>query len=127
MTINAGELPSARQAYTGDRHFLIRLLSVPSAIRLQQYFTVRLAVYEGNDRQRRLSDVRVAVAAGMAHGMAEGFAHGMQSTPKVEVRDGVATISGLFFHMPGDWTMQITVHHGEDEGTASFQLPCCER
>jgi hypothetical protein len=127
MTTNAGDLPSARQAYTQERHFLIRLLSVPTAIRLQQYFTVRLAVYDGNDPQRRLSDARVRVAAGMAHGMAEGFAHGMQSAPKVNMRDGVVTVSGLFFHMPGDWTMQVTVHHGRDEGTASFQLPCCEQ
>jgi hypothetical protein len=69
----------------------------------------------------------VEVAAGMAHGMAEGFAHGMQSAPKVQMRDGVVTVSGLFFHMPGVWTMQVTVHHGEDKGTASFQFPCCEQ
>jgi hypothetical protein len=127
MTANADELPSVRQAYTEGHHFLIRLLSVPSAIRLQQYFTVRLAVYDGNDPQQRLSDVRVEVAAGMAHGMAQGFAHGMQSAPKVEMRDGVVTVSGLFLHMPGDWTMQVTVHHGGDEGTASFKLLCCKQ
>ncbi|MEA3180978.1 MAG: hypothetical protein QOI59_4501 [Gammaproteobacteria bacterium] len=127
MRANADELPSTHRAYTEGHHFLIKLQSFPSAIRLQQYFKVRLAVYDGNDLRRRLSDVRVEVAAGMAHDMAEGFAHGMQSTPKVEMRDGVVTVSGLFFHMPGVWTMQVTVHHGEDEGTASFQFPCCEQ
>jgi hypothetical protein len=127
MRANADELPSARRAYTEGHHFLIKLLSFPSSIRLQEYFTVRLAVYDGNDPQRRLSDVHVEVAAGMTHGMAEGFAHGMQSAPKVQMRDGVVTVSGLFFHMPGVWTMRVTVHHGEDEGTASFQFPCCEQ
>ena len=71
----------AREAYTADHRFLIRLLSVPSAVRLQQYFTVRLAVYDGRDTQRQLSDVQLAVAVGMAHGMVGGFAHGMQSAP----------------------------------------------
>jgi hypothetical protein len=116
-----------RQAYTADHHFLIRLLSVPSAIRLSRYFKLRLAVYDGNNPQRQLSDVQVAVEAGMAHGMAEGFAHGMQSAPKVEMRDGVVTVSGLFFHMGGDWTVRVTVDHGGDKGTASFQLPCCQQ
>jgi hypothetical protein len=127
MRTDAHELPSARRAYTEGHHFLIKLLSFPSAIRLQEYFTVRLAVYDRNEPQRRLSDVHVEVAAGMAHGMSEGFAHGMQSAPKVQMRDGVVTVSGLFFHMPGVWTMRVTVHHGEDEGAASFQFPCCEQ
>jgi hypothetical protein len=116
-----------REAYTADHHFLVRLLSAPSPIRLQQYFTVRLAAYDGRNPQRRLSDVQLEVAAGMAHGMAEGFAHGMQSSPQVEMRDGVAIVSGLYFHMPGDWTMLVTVNHTGEEGTASFQLPCCAR
>jgi hypothetical protein len=59
--------------------------------------------------------------------MAEGFAHGMQSAPKVELREGIATVSGLFFHMPGDWALQVTVHRGGQEGTASFRFPCCEQ
>jgi hypothetical protein len=120
-----GVSSSAREAYTADHRFLIRLLSVPSAVRLEQYFTVRLAVYDGRDTQRRLSDVQLEVVAGMAHGMAEGFAHGMQSAPQVEMRDGIAIVSGLFFHMSGEWTMRVTVHRAGEEGTGSFQLPCC--
>ena len=122
---SAGGVSSAREAYTAEHRFLIRLLSAPSAIRLQQYFTLRLAVYDGHDTQRRLSDVGLEVAAGMAHGMAEGFMHGMQSAPQVEMHDGVATVSGLFFHMPGDWTVRVTVHHAGEAGTGSFQLACC--
>jgi hypothetical protein len=121
----AGGVSSGREVYTSDHRFLIRLLSVPSAVRLQQYFAVRFAVYDGHDAQRRLSDVEIEVAAGMAHGMAEGFAHGMQSAPQVEMRDGVATVSGLFFHMSGEWTVRVTVRHAGEAGTASFQLPCC--
>jgi hypothetical protein len=117
--------PPVRQVYTANHRFLIKLLAVPRAPRLEQYFTARLGVYDGHDPKRRLTDFQLEVAAGMAHGMAEGFAHGMQSEPHVELRDGVAIVSGLLFSMSGEWTMRVTVHQGGEEGTASFQLPCC--
>jgi len=123
--VGAQSGPPARQVYTTGHHFLIKLLSAPRVPRLQQYFTIRLAVYDGGDPQRRLTDFHLDVAAGMAHGMAEGFLHGMQSEPHVEVRDGVATVSGMLFSMAGEWTMRVTVHQGGEEGTGSFQLPCC--
>jgi len=125
VPVGAQPAPPARQVYTTEHRFLIRLISVPRAPRLEQYFTVRLSVYDGHDPKRQLTDYQLDVVAGMAHGMAEGFAHGMQSEPHVELRDGVATISGLLFSMSGEWTMRVTVHHGRGEGTASFQLPCC--
>lgn len=123
----AGALPGspARQVYTSEHRFLIKLLSAPRAPPLGRYFTVRLAVYDSHDPRRRLTDFRLDVAAGMAHGMAGGFMHGMQSEPHVELRDGVAIVSGLLFSMSGEWTMRITVHQGGEEGTGSFQLPCC--
>jgi hypothetical protein len=128
MRANAAALPSVLLAYTEGHHFLVKLLSFPNVIRLGQYFTVRLAVYDGTDPQQRFSDVHVEVAAGMAHGMAEGFAHGMQSAPKVDMRDGVVTVSGLLFHMPGEWTMQVTVHHDEAKGNGTeirfYACPC---
>jgi hypothetical protein len=123
----AGAVPPARESYTADHRFLIRLLSVPGVIHLEQYFTVRLAVYDGHDTQHRLSDVQLEVTAGMAHGMAEGFTHGMQTAPRVATHDGVAIVSGLYFHMPGEWTMRVTVHQAGEEGTASFLLPCCSQ
>ena len=117
--------PPARQAYTPDHRFLIKWLGVPRTPRLEQYFTVRLGVYDGHDPKHRLTDFQLDVAAGMAHGMAEGFAHGMQSEPHVELRDGVAIVSGMLFSMTGEWTLRVTVHQGGERGTASFQLPCC--
>ncbi len=119
--------PPVRQVYTTDHRFLIKLLAAPPAPRLEQYFTVRLGVYDGHDPKHRLTDFQLDVVAGMAHGMAEGFAHGMQSEPRVELRDGVAIVSGLLFSMSGDWTMRVTVHHGGEEATGSFQLPCCAK
>jgi len=125
--VGAQSAPPARQVYTTDHRFLIKLLSMPRAPRLEQYFTVRLGVYDGHDPKRRLTDFQVDVAAGMAHGMTEGFAHGMQSEPRVELRDGEVIVSGLLFSMSGEWTMRVTVHHGGEQGTGSFQLPCCAK
>jgi hypothetical protein len=126
--ISAEPAPSApaAEAYTTDRHFLVRLLSVPKPIPYEKYFSVAIEVYDANNPARRLSDLQLAVVAGMSHGLEQGFAHTMQSAPKVEVRDGVATVSGLYFHMTGAWTMEVTVRMRDEESAAYFQLSCCE-
>lgn len=114
------------QAYTADRQFLVRLLAVPKPIPYEKYFSVAVGVYAANNPARHLSDVQLAVVAGMSHGLGQGFAHTMQSAPKIAVRDGVATVSGLYFHMMGSWTMEVTVRMRDEESAAYFQLPCCE-
>ena len=114
------------QAYTADRQFLVRLLSVPKPIPYEKYFSVAVGVYAANNPARHLSDVQLAVVAGMSHGLGQGFAHTMQSAPKIAVRDGVATVSGLYFHMMGSWTLEVTVRMRDEESAAYFQLPCCE-
>jgi hypothetical protein len=116
----------AAEAYTTDHHFLVRLLSVPNPIPYEKYFSVAIEVYDANNPARRLSDIQLAVVAGMSHGLEVGFAHTMQSEPKVEVRDGVAKVSGLYFHMTGAWTMEVTVRMRDEESAAYFQLSCCE-
>jgi hypothetical protein len=134
MTVQSGDravphpmshFAPTREAYTADHRLLVKLLSVPSPIPYEKYFTVRLGVYDGQNPAQQLSDVRLQVSAGMSHGLGQGFAHGMQSAAKIEVRDGVAVVSGMFFHMTGAWTMEVNVHVGGEEGTAYFQLPCC--
>lgn len=117
----------AREAYTADHQLLVKLLFVPEPIPLEKYFSVRLAVYADNDPHQPLPDLQLQVSAGMSHGMAQGFVHGMQSSPHVEIQNGIATVSGMFFHMGGEWTLQATVHAGGHEGTVSFKLPCCEQ
>ena len=122
----SAEMP-ARAAYTADRQLLVRLVSVPNPIPMEKYFSLRLAIYAGNDPRQPLPDAQVQVAAGMSHGMAQGFAHEMQSSPHIEIRNGIATISGMFFHMTGEWTLQVRVHAAGHDGTVSFNLPCCEQ
>jgi hypothetical protein len=118
--------PSTTEAYTTDRQFLVRLLSVPKPIPYEKYFSVAVGVYAASDPARPLADVQLGVVAGMSHGLGQGFAHTMQASPQVAVRDGVATVSGLYFHMMGSWTMEVTVRMRDQESAAYFQLPCCE-
>ena len=121
-----GTAAPTAEAYTADRQFLVRLLAVPKPIPYEKYFSVAVGVYAANNPAKRLSDVQLAVVAGMSHGLEQGFAHTMQSSPKIAVRDGVATVSGLYFHMMGSWTMEVTVRMRDEESAAYFQLPCCE-
>jgi hypothetical protein len=79
----AQSTPTA-EAYTADHQFLVRLLSVPKPIPYEKYFSVAVGVYDANNPARRLSDVQLAVVAGMSHGLGQGFAHTMQSSPKIE-------------------------------------------
>ena len=114
-----------RQAYTTNHEFLVRLVSVPSPIPYEKYFTVKLEVYDGGEPPVKMPDAQVSVVAGMRHGMKTGFAHGMQSAPKVAEKNGVVIVSGMYFHMQGPWTLQTTVKNGSKEGVAYLTLPCC--
>lgn len=114
-----------RQAYTTNHQFLVKLISLPNPIPYEKYFKLRFEVFDGANPSRRLPKARVTVFAGMRHGMKNGFAHGMESSPKVSEHDGVVTVSGMYFHMMGPWTLQTTVHDRGKEGIAYFDLPCC--
>lgn len=129
MNMSTPEKPAhfaaTREAYTTNHQFLVKLISLPNPIPYEKYFRVRFEVFDGSNPSQRLPNANVAVFAGMRHGMKTGFAHGMESSPKVSERDGVVTVSGMYFHMMGPWTLKTTVHNGGKEGIAYFNLPCC--
>jgi len=114
-----------REAYTDNHQFLVKLLAVPSPVPFEEYFTLRFAVYDGHDSTKKLSGAVLKVSAGMRHGMKQGYAHGMESAPKITGKDGVFTVSGMYFHMMGAWTLEASVEEGGKRGIAFFQLPCC--
>jgi hypothetical protein len=116
-----------RQAFTPDHQFLVKLLSLPTPIPFEKYFQLRFAVYDGHEPTRQITGATMEVFAGMRHGLKHGFAHGMQSSPRVESKGGVFTVSGMYFHMRGHWVLKITVRKGPKKGTAYFHLPCCGR
>lgn len=114
-----------REAYTGNHLFLIKLLELPKPVPYEQYFMLRFAVYDAQHPNKELRDATLAVNAGMRHGQKRGFAHGMESSPKITTKGDVINVSGMYFHMRGPWTLEVTVHEGGRKGTAEFRLPCC--
>jgi hypothetical protein len=116
-----------RQAYTTNHAFLIKLVSLPSPIPFERYFTVRFAVYDASHPGVALSNAQLQLFAGMRHGLKTGFAHGMQSSPKIVDDNGIFTISGMYFHLMGPWTLKVTASDGGKQGVAFFQLPCCSQ
>jgi len=125
MPMKPSHFAMVHQEYTTNHQFLVKMMSVPSPIPYEKYFTVRLAVFDARNPSMRIPDAHVAIFAGMRHGMRTGFAHGMESAPKVTTHDGVTTISGMYFHMMGPWTLKTTVNADGRTGVAYFQMPCC--
>jgi hypothetical protein len=115
----------ALRAYTDHHVFLVELRSAPRPIPFERYFTLQLTVFDGRRPARALPDAHLVVAAGMRHGLKEGFAHGIQSTPRIVVKDGHFHVSGMYFHMYGPWILEVEVHRHGRKGTAYFTLPCC--
>jgi hypothetical protein len=125
MKMKPAHFKLTRSAYTTNHAFLVKMTSLPSPIPYQDYFTLRFAVYDGHQPDRQLTDTGLALFAGMRHGMKKGFAHGMQSTPKIERKNGIFTVQGMHFHMMGKWTLKLTVSRAGRQGIAYFDLPCC--
>lgn len=100
---------------------------MPQPIPYEKYFELRFAVFDGQHPDKELKDAKLAVAAGMRHGLKTGFAHGMQSAPKLAETGGEFTLSGMYFHMMGPWVIEVKVEEGGKHGTADFRLPCCGR
>lgn len=115
------------QAYTTNHLYLIKLLSIAKPIPFEQYFDLQFSVFDGKNPTNRIPDAKVKIYAGMRHELKHGYAHGMQSTPQVLANAGVYNVSGMYFHMMGEWTLEITVTKDGQEGSAFFQLPCCKR
>jgi hypothetical protein len=127
MTDTPADFKPTRSAYTQDHQFLVKLLSVPVPIPFQKYFVLTFAVYDGHNPGKKLSDADLAISAGMRHGMKHGFTHGMASAPRISTKDGVFTVSGMYFTMMGPWTLEVSVSRGGNRGVAYFQLPCCQQ
>ena len=115
----------AKEVYSSDRLFLVKVISIPKPIRFEKYFSVQFAIYDGRNPKRLLRDAKVTLFAGMRHGLKHGFAHGMESSPKLSENGGVFTVKGMYFHMMGPWTLKATVRADGKKDVAYLRLPCC--
>jgi hypothetical protein len=125
MAEGPSHFPVAKEVYTSRHLFRVDVVAVPKPIPFETYFTLRFAIYDGHNPEKRLPGAEVTILAGMRHGLKHGFAHGMQSSPKVSEKAGFFTVKGLYFHMMGPWTLKTTVRDGAKEDVAYIELPCC--
>jgi len=119
----SGAVPG--QVLSERGHYRVEVRQAPKPLPEGEHFSLGLRVVSVDNPDQALDAARVSVQAGMRHGRDDGFAHGMQSEPQVSVRDGLILVEGLYFHMGGEWTLQVTIDGDQGEDRAWLTLPCC--
>ena len=119
----AGAVPA--QVLSEQGRYRVEVRQVPEPLPEGEHFSLGLRVVSMANPDAALDAAAVTVEAGMRHGRDDGFAHGMQSEPVVSSRDGLILVEGLYFHMGGVWTLQVTIDGGDGEDQAWLTLPCC--
>jgi hypothetical protein len=119
----AGAVPA--QVLSEQGLYRVEVRQAPEPLPKGEHFSLGLRVVSMDNSDTPLDASAVTVEAGMRHGRDDGFAHGMQSEPRVSVRDGLILVEGLYFHMGGAWTLQVTIDGDDGEDQAWLTLPCC--
>ena len=119
----SGTVPA--QVLSEQGLYRVAVRRIPEPLPEGEHFSLGLRVVSLDNPDQPLDASRISVQAGMRHGREDGFAHGMQSEPVVSVRDGLILVEGLYFHMGGVWTLQLTLDGDEGEDRAWLTLPCC--
>ena len=77
----------------------------PNPLRLNELFTMTVRVASDSARSDILDVDEIAV-----DGRMPAHRHGMNRVPSIEKNaDGTFTVSGMLFHMPGDWEIYIDI------------------
>lgn len=119
----SGTVPA--QVLSEQGLYRVAVRRIPEPLPEGERFSLGLRVVSFDNPDQPLDASRISVQAGMRHGREDGFAHGMQSEPVVSFRDGLILVEGLYFHMGGVWTLQLTLDGDDGEDLAWLTLPCC--
>jgi hypothetical protein len=108
--------PRAQRSSMGT--YWVSFQPMPDPIPLNQPFTMSVAVYDGADHTKPISDSTVSIDARMpAHN------HGMNLEPQVTATgDGTAKVDGMLFHMAGHWELYIDVIRDADVERTTFDV-----
>lgn len=98
--------------------YLVRFRPAPAPVPENEPFGLEVWVLDAGDEPRLAADVELAVDAGMPeHG------HGMNREPKVKrLGPGHFAVTGMLFHMPGDWELYFDVTRGALTERAQTEL-----
>lgn len=95
---------NAREAASALGTYRVRIEPRPDPIPLNDHFELRIVVADAAGTAAPPGTLSVSVNAVMpAHG------HGMTTTPTVSARDSGYHVTGLLFHMPGEWQLWVDV------------------
>ncbi len=109
-------------AMTDGGSFHVRYTTTPSPIPLNDYFDVRVEAFSDAAMTAPAAGVPGTFDAWMpAHG------HGMNVEPTItDNGDGTWDVSGLLFHMEGDWQVTVGLEGAGGLENAVFDVACCE-
>lgn len=105
---------------TSGGFFVFYRIGAPSgSIPLNEMFAMNVRVQDANRQPLGPKDIELRVDAAMPqHG------HGMNTTPRTQSSDGGFQVSGMLFHMPGDWQIyfDVTRDGTTDRATVDISL-----
>ena len=107
------------KAHANADGFQLELITTPSPIPLNQDFTLRFRLLDGNGSPLTDPLTQIALDADMPeHG------HGMKVAPTLEEKDGWIHASPLLFHMPGLWEIYVDrkTGHVTERAQLSFKV-----
>jgi len=100
--------PAPAGVLSSDDTFWVTYVLDPDPIPLNETFDIRVRVYDGADRKTLVDDVELTVDGRMPQ-----HRHGMNRAPRVERNaDGSFNVTGMLFHMPGDWELHFDISRG---------------
>lgn len=110
------------EAMTDGGTWHVRLTPTPSPIPLNDYFDVRVEAFTDEAMTAPAAGVTATFDAEMpAHG------HGMNVEPEItDNGDGTWDVTGLLFHMEGDWRVAVGIAGTDSFESAVFDVACCE-
>ena len=106
---------------TASESFVVyfRIDAPAKSVPLNEMFAMDVRVEDSQGHPLNQSDIDLRVDAGMPqHG------HGMNTTPKTESVGNGFHVSGMLFHMPGDWKIyfDVTRDGATDRATVDVTL-----
>jgi len=115
----SSSLSNERNIATASGEFVIfyRIDTPVSAPPLNEMFAMAARVEDADGRPLGSDDITLRVDAAMPqHG------HGMNTTPRTEPADDGFHVSGMLFHMPGDWQIYFDVTRGGTTDRATVDV-----
>ena len=97
--------PAVTGVFSSGGSYYVEFRTDPDPVPLNELFTIELSVHRVDARDEPAENVELTV-----DGRMPAHRHGMNREPRVERRpDGSFAVTGMLFHMPGDWELYFDI------------------